>query len=99
MKIKYTNEFLKDIDNLKEYALLFSDESAVEKRFSKIIDRIESLAKTPNIGAFVKSRLLCETEHRYLVCERYLVIYIPVGEIVKIVRIFDGRQDWQQFFV
>jgi len=90
MKIVYTNEAESDI----EYLIA----NISQKRISEIEKDILRLETTPDIGSHLNARIKTKTPYRYLVCNVYLIFYILHDDWVEIVRIMDGRQDWQSLF-
>jgi toxin ParE1/3/4 len=65
--------------------------AAARSAAQRVIGRIEQLASFPGIG---RPGELNET--RELVCPPYVVVYRYTEEIVEILSIWHGAQDWRQ---
>jgi len=55
-----------------------------------VIDRIEQLANFPGLGRTGEVK-----DTRELVCAPYVVVYRVTDEIVEILHIWHGSQDWR----
>ena len=79
------------------YMMLAGKESA--KRITdRIFSSIERLAQFPYSGTLIRDDELCSLGYRFLVVERYVLIYRVINDSVIIYHIFDGRSDYQSLF-
>ena len=93
MKVVWSNfasETLKDIyDYYKEVA----SESIARKIIENIFITTRQLINYPESGQIEETLLQLEEGHRYLVNNKYKIVYKKVKEGVLITDVFDTRQD------
>jgi len=70
--------------------------AVAQKQLDKLMRDIRALEHAPDIGSWVRLRTNRATNNRYLVSGNYVVIYKIEPEYVEIIRVFDGRTDWQK---
>src|SRR5690348_16206493 len=63
---------------------------------AKILQRLQSLAEFPELGAGLGSSDARLADHRYLVVGNYLVIYTLTNVEILVLRILFGRSDYIQ---
>lgn len=72
---------------------------AAKNTLSKIKAAYSKLRDNPYIGVPLNTKTERETKLRFLVSGSYVIIYDVCGDLVKIVNIFNGRQnEWYLFF-
>lgn len=93
--VVFSPDALTDLEGIKEYiSVVLSNPAAAQRIIEKVLGEAERLSGNPEIGPRVSSRFGINTEYRYLVVENYLVIYLNRDDSVRIIRVFDGRQDY-----
>lgn len=93
--IEYSPEAVKDLQGIEEYISVELDNSqSAERIVDKIINKIDSLADLPEIGAPLSSRVDVKTDYRYLVCGNYNAFYRIEYETVKIIRVLNARRNF-----
>lgn len=99
MKLVISNDAvskLREIDYYISHTL--KNPIAAKNTLSKIKDTYSKLRDNPYIGVPLNTKTARETKLRFLVSGSY-IIYDVCGDLVKIVNIFNGRQnEWFLFF-
>lgn len=100
MKLVISNDAaakLREIDYYISHKL--KNPIAAKNTLSKIKDTYSKLRDNPYIGVPLNTKTERETKLRFLVSGSYVIIYDVCGDLVKIVNIFNGRQnEWYLFF-
>lgn len=97
MKLKFTPAAIRDLQELKKYISSTLHNPAAANRISKnILDACSSLKEYPQLEMDLSAKTQKETDLRYLLSEKHLVIYRVEGELILIARILDGRTDYMQ---
>jgi plasmid stabilization system protein ParE len=93
MQVEITEFAKTELQNIYKYYLSVASKEVAEKIINRIIDEIEYLGKTPNIGS--KELLLAHLDHdyKYIVCGNYKIIFYKSKTIIYITDIFDCRQN------
>lgn len=95
MKLKYTPEAIRDLQETRDYiGKVLHNPKAAKRIIESILEQCESLKEYPNLGISFCGRLDEETDLRYLICERQLVFYRIAEDRILVVRILDGRTDY-----
>jgi len=94
MKVTILQSAKKDMEEIFLYASFLGSDFA-QRQIDKVLYNISLLEKTPDIGGWAKSLVPVETD-RYMVSGRHLVFYKLFPNKVQIVRVMDGRTDWQK---
>ena len=93
MKIIYTPEAVNDLKHLREFIEIKNPEAA--SRFAKSLQTgIKKLKTFPNLGIDVKedeSGLIKD-----LILGDYIVRYLPLKEVIHILRIWHHKEDWKK---
>lgn len=79
------------------YLSLVGPESA-RKITNKIYNALEQLAQFPLSGPAMRETELRNLGYRFLVVEKYIVIYRLIGDTIFVYHIFDGRSDYPTLF-
>ena len=79
------------------YLSLVGAESA-RRITNKIYDALEQLTRFPLSGPPMRETELRNLGYRFLVVEKYIVIYRLIGDTVFVYHIFDGRSDYPTLF-
>jgi len=95
MKILVSPAAKRDLVKIARYvAVNAEDETAGRVVLRGLMRKIGALGIFPNRGSSVAGRLGIVTEYRYLVWRKYLIFYVVANDVVKVVRVADGRTDW-----
>ena len=79
------------------YLSLVGSESA-RRITDKIYDALEQLTRFPLSGPPMRETELRNLGYRFLVVEKYVVIYRLIGNTAVVYHIFDGRSDYPTLF-
>jgi len=94
-KIRLTQEATEDLRRIKEYISHELKNSAAAVRVvGRITKSFRILQDFPAAGVSLEAKTGYSTDYRMLVSENYLVFYRVNGDIVSIIRVLNGRQDY-----
>lgn len=82
-----------DLQEIKNFIAEDNIEAAI-KIVKDIIEKIESLAEFPEMGAMLMYKIRLMSKYRYITCGQYLIFYIYEDGIVSIQRILHGKRDY-----
>lgn len=95
MKLKYTPEAIRDLQETKTYiSKVLHNPKAAERITRSILNLCGRLKDHPNLGMSLNAKLDYETDLRYLICENHIAIYRIADDWIMVVRILDGRTDY-----
>ncbi len=95
MKITYTEESRRDMDEIWNYiALTLRNVPAAERVVERIMDAVDQLESFPAMGTPLASITNVETTYRFLVCGQYVILYLIGDGEVTVDRILYGRRDY-----
>lgn len=86
---------LEDIAQL--YCSLAGPDSA-RKITDSIFDALEQLSRFPLSGPPMRDAELRSLGYRFVVVDKYIVIYKLIGSTIYVYHIFDGRSDYPTLF-
>ncbi len=94
MKIVFSPEALKDIEEIKSYLLgQFGDETTA-KNIKKILKEIRTLSSFPLKGSGIWERYGIDSEYRFLYTNKNYVFYRIDDDVIRIIRVLDARRDF-----
>jgi len=93
--IKYSKFANKDIEGILDYISQDNIEKA-NKVINIIFTKINTLKEFPLMGASIKNKIGINSKYRYIICNKYLVLYLIEDETIKIDRIIHGSRDYIQ---
>lgn len=94
-KLRYSPEALNDLDEIWEYIHNeLQNPAAAQKTVAGILDALEKLCDSPEIGSLLSSITGIESDYRHLVCGNYVTFYRIDRTNVFIDRILYGRRDY-----
>jgi len=97
MHVIISEEARRDLNDIYLFAAITCEVETAQSLIHKMLDEIEFLQVAPDIGTWVKSIIERDTDWRFLVSHRrYLIFYKIVGDKTQVLRIMDGRTDWQK---
>ena len=79
------------------YCSLAGPDSA-RKITDGIYEALEQLARFPLSGPAMRDAELRSLGYRFVVVDKYIVIYRLIGDMVVVYHIFDGRSDYPTLF-
>ena len=92
-----TTHFLCGVALTEEIALLDLSLSGVQsarKIADKIYDALEQLTRFPLSGPSMRETDLRNLGYRFIVLEKYIIIYRLIGDTIDVYHIFDRRSDY-----
>jgi plasmid stabilization system protein ParE len=97
VKIRVSPEAANDLREIKEYiAVELENPAAAVSTVSKITKAIRGLAKFPDIGAYLSSKVSIPTDYRFLVVGSYLAFYRHGRDEVHVIRVLYGKRDYMK---
>ena len=95
MKLRYTPEALRDLQEMKQYIKSVLHNPTAANRITKaILDGCTQLKQFPEMGASIQAKTGYQTDLRMLVVENYIALYRIETEIVSVGRVINARQDY-----
>ena len=95
MKLRYTPEALRDLQEIKRYIKSEIHNPTAANRITKaILDGCAQLKQFPEMGVSIGAKTGYETDLRMLVVESYIALYRIETEVVSVGRIINARQDY-----
>ena len=95
MKLRYTPEALRDLQEIKRYIKSELHNPTAANRITKaILDGCSQLKQFPEMGVSIGAKTGYETDLRMLVVESYIALYRIETEVVSVGRIINARQDY-----
>lgn len=85
--LKNTNDYISDT---------LRNPAAADRIMRMLVTEIGRLADNPEIGACIASRFGIRTDYRYLVVDNYVIVYVKKSSSVRIIDVFNGRQDYMR---
>lgn len=95
MRLIYSPEAIDDIVRLKEYiGKVLKNRAAAQRIVNMISLNCKQLKQYPYSGTALSSKIACDEDLRYVICENWLAFYQVADDEVRIIRILDGRTDY-----
>ena len=95
MKLRYTPEALRDLQEIKRYIKSEIHKPTAANRITKaILDGCAQLKQFPEMGVSIGAKTGYETDLRMLVVESYIDLYRIETETVSVGRIINARPDY-----
>lgn len=95
-EVRVSLDALRDLEDISDYIENHDGPARAEQVVARIESVIESLALTPERGAYLPELLrLGIREYRQALFKPYRVIYKIVGKTARVYLIADGRRDMQ----
>jgi len=90
MRVRWTRAAIADLDNIGSY-LTDNSPSTTESTLLKLYDAAQSLKRFPNRGRIGR---MAGTRELVIAPLSFVMVYLVAGEIVHIVRVLHGAQNW-----
>ncbi len=87
-----------ELEEIAQLYLSLSDVQSARKITDKIYDTLDQLTGFPLSGPSMRETELRNLGYRFLVAEKYIIIYRLIGDTVYVYHIFDGRSDYPTLF-
>jgi len=95
MIVRYTPKSLEDLREIKGYIEeVLCNQIAANNITNKIIKTCSVLKKYPYIGHSLEEKIGQPSEMRYIISDRYIILYNIESECVSIIRILDTRTNF-----
>ncbi len=100
MKLRYTPEAVRDLEEIRDYIVTVLRNPIAAKRITKmILENCGTLKQFPESGVSLSVTTGYETTLRMLVCENYVAVYRIDENAVSIARIINSRQNYMRFIL
>lgn len=87
-----------DLKRIEDWYLIeFGVETAL-KVSNHILDSIERLERFPNSGSLTPDKWLNELGYRMVICEKQVVIYRKIDDVIYVYHIADTRTEYTKLF-
>lgn len=97
-KIKILPTAWEDLKCIEDWYLVqFGAETSL-KVSNHILDTIERLEEFPDSGSMIPDDWLNHQGYRMVICEKHVVIYKRIDEIVYVYHIVDTRTEYSKLF-
>ncbi len=91
----FTPDAIEDLEEIKDYiSLVLKNPVSANKIVNGILDEIERLSESPELGVNFVSKVGFPTDLRYLVVEKYIVVYRNEEDRVSVIHVFYGKRNY-----
>jgi toxin ParE1/3/4 len=91
----FTPDAIEDLAEIKDYiSLVLKNPVSANKIVNGLLDEIERLSESPKLGVNFVSKVGFPTDLRYLVVEKYIVVYRNEEDVVRVVHVFYGKRNY-----
>ena len=94
-KFRLTEPAIQDIEQIADYIASQSGLDKADRFLSKLEAKLAKIAQFPNLGRQRDEILPCL---RSLPMDNYLILYMPIGQDVEILRVVSGYRDLSALF-
>ncbi|PZD72514.1 Toxin ParE3 [Acaryochloris thomasi RCC1774] len=94
-QFRLTEPAVKDIEQIADYIAQQSNLDRAEQFLAKLNDKFIKITQFPSLG---RQRNEILPNLRSLSLERYLILYMPIGEDIEILRVVSGYRDLSALF-
>lgn len=95
MKLTIKEAALHDVENIRRYICgTLKNPAAAENTVRRIRTDIARLKDSPFIGTSLNTKTEIPNPYRFLVSGSYIVIYKIHDDCVKVLRVYNSRQDY-----
>lgn len=100
--MKYKVEILptawEDLKRIEDWYLIQFDADTALKVSNHILDAIERLEQFPDSGSMTPDEGLNQQGYKMLICEKHVVIYRKMNQVVYIYHIADAQTEYTKLF-
>ena len=87
-----------DLKQIEDYYLIQFDVDTALKVSDNILNAVERLELFPESGSLTPDNWLNEMGYRMVICEKHVVIYKKIGEVVYVYHIADTQTEYTKLF-
>ncbi len=87
-----------DLKRIEDWYLIEFDVETALKVSNHILDTIERLERFPNSGSLTPDKWLNELGYRMIICEKQVVIYRKIDDVIYVYHIADTRTEYTKLF-
>ena len=87
-----------DLKRIEDWYLIEFDVETALKVINHILDTIERLERFPNSGSLTPDKWLNELGYRMIICEKQVVIYRKIADVIYVYHIADTRTEYTKLF-
>ena len=87
-----------DLKRIEDWYLIEFDVETALKVSIHILDTIERLERFPNSGSLTPDKWLNELGYRMIICEKQVVIYRKIDDVIYVYHIADTRTEYTKLF-
>ncbi len=98
-KIEILPTAWEDLKKVEDWVQIKFDSRTALKVVNHILDSIERLERFPNSGSLTPDEWLNLRGYKMIICERHIIIYRLINEIVFITHIADTRTEYTKLFI
>ncbi len=95
-KVEYSPKALEDLQGIKAYIIENFGVDTAQKVLGKITASVRKLEEYPISGVMLGRMIDVPTDYMYIFIERNYAFYRTEGNIIKIIRILNERQDFMK---
>ncbi|WP_028307583.1 type II toxin-antitoxin system RelE/ParE family toxin [Desulfitibacter alkalitolerans] len=95
-KVEYSPKALEDLQRIKAYIIGNFGVDPAQKALGKITTSVRRLEEYPVLGVSLGRMIDISTDYMYFFIEKNYVFYRIEGDIVKIIRVLNERQDFMR---
>lgn len=90
-----TPDVIEELEEIKDYiSHVLKNPLSADRIVNGILDEIERLSESPELGVNFVSKIGFSTNLRYLVVEKYIVVYRNEEESVRVLHVFYGKRNY-----
>jgi toxin ParE1/3/4 len=94
-RFRLTKPAIQDIEEIADYIAQQSGLEQSEKFLSKLESKFSKIVNFPLLG---RKRDEILTDIRTIPLDKYLILYIPIGDDIEILRVVSGYRDLSKLF-
>lgn len=97
-KVKILPTAWEDLKRIEDWYLIQFDADTALKVSNHILDAIERLEQFPDSGSMTPDEWLNQQGYKMLICEKHVVIYRKMNQVVYIYHIADTQTEYTKLF-
>jgi len=91
----FTPDAIEELDEIKDYiSLVLKNPVSANKIVNGLLDEIERLSESPELGVIFVSKVGFPTDLRFLVVEKNIVVYRNEEDVVRVIHVFYGKRNY-----
>ena len=97
-KVKILPTAWEELKRIEDWYLIQFDADTALKVSNHILDAIERLEQFPDSGSMTPDEWLNQQGYKMLICEKHVVIYRKMNQVVYIYHIADTQTEYTKLF-